>query len=165
MRGLGGDRNALGGLEAAPNNEMVTHRSEKSSHPLSSGVDLGNPWLLCLVRRGFHEEGRNYTCICEYTKYSHFFPVHPCGEEDDVAWFTNEVSGNVIHLFWYTGSAFSSVADRRRSRSVANLRVKVNKFWKLGHVLPAICYDLLLSWMPILDAKLLWYWSFEPLDC
>ena len=36
MRGLGGDRNALGGLEAAPNNEMVTHRSEKSSHPLSS---------------------------------------------------------------------------------------------------------------------------------
>ena len=75
--------------------------------------------------------------------HSHLIPVHPCGEEDDVAWFTNEVSGNVIHLFWYTGSAFSSVADRRRSRSVVDLRVKVNKFgsWDMCFQQSAtICY-------------------------
>ena len=27
---------------------------------------------------------------------SHLFPVHPCGEEDDVAGFTNQVIGNEI---------------------------------------------------------------------
>ena len=31
------------------------------------------------------------------------------------------------------------------SKSAVDLRVKVNKFLKLGHVLPAICYDLLSS--------------------
>ena len=35
-----------------------------------------------------------------------------------------------------SGSAFSSVADSRRSRSVV---VKVNKILKLGQVLSAIC--------------------------
>ena len=37
-----------------------------------------------------------------------------------------------------SGSAFSLVADGRRSRSVVDLGVKVIKFWKLGHVLSAI---------------------------
>ena len=42
-----------------------------------------------------------------------------------------------------TGSLFSSVVNHRRF--VVDLRVKVNKFWKLGHVLSAIYYCLLSS--------------------
>ena len=49
-------------------------------------------------------------------------------------------------------------------RSVVNSRVKVNKFYKFVHVLSAICYHLLSSWIPILYLIIAYLYSQVPHD-
>ena len=65
-----------------------------------------------------------------------------------------KLGANKVYLIWI-GIQLDSRSSQKQIclRFVVDLRVKVNKFWKLGHVLSAIYYNLLSSWIPTLSCK------------